>query len=52
MTRALVALLALGVLAGCGRYGPPRPPGPPDQVTFPRPYPAPDPVRPANAPPR
>lgn len=40
--RPIVALLALGLLAACGRVGPPRPPGPPDQVTYPRPYPAPD----------
>jgi hypothetical protein len=40
-------LLVLGalalLLAGCGRMGdvrPPGPPGPPDQVTYPRTYPA------------
>jgi len=38
--RLIAALLALGLLAACGRVGPPRPPGPADQVTFPRPYPA------------
>ncbi len=36
-------LLALGALlllvAACGRVGDVRPPGPPDQVTFPRTYP-------------
>lgn len=36
-------LLALGALvllvAACGRVGDVRPPGPPDQVTFPRAYP-------------
>ena len=36
-------LAALGVLlllvAACGRVGDIRPPGPPDQVTFPRSYP-------------
>jgi predicted small lipoprotein YifL len=38
-TRALLALLALATLAGCGRAGPPRVPGPKEQVTFPRSYP-------------
>ena len=37
-------LAALGVLllllAACGRVGDIRPPGPPEQVTFPRTYPA------------
>jgi hypothetical protein len=37
-------LLALGalalLLAGCGRMGDVRPPGPPEQVTYPRTYPA------------
>jgi hypothetical protein len=36
-------LLALGALAlllvACGRVGDVRPPGPPDQVTYPRVYP-------------
>ncbi|MBY0335703.1 MAG: hypothetical protein K2X11_03775 [Acetobacteraceae bacterium] len=40
--RLSCAVLALGLLAACGRIGPPRPPGPPDQVTWPRVYPAPD----------
>ncbi len=44
-----IAMLALGLLAACGRVGPPRPPGPADQVTFPRPYPALDRVAPAPA---
>jgi predicted small lipoprotein YifL len=40
--RALgLALLAAVALAGCGRVGPPRPPGPADQITYPRAYPAP-----------
>ncbi|MFC7475932.1 hypothetical protein ACFQS7_16290 [Dankookia sp. GCM10030260] len=39
MTRPLLALLALAVLAGCGRAGPPRVPGPKEAVTFPRSYP-------------
>jgi predicted small lipoprotein YifL len=38
--RAAVALLvALGLLVGCGKKGPPDPPGPPDQVTYPKTYP-------------
>jgi uncharacterized membrane protein len=36
---ALVAPLAV-LLAGCGRLGPPRPPGPAEAITFPRAYPA------------
>jgi hypothetical protein len=40
MTRLLsLAALAL-LLAACGRVGDIRPPGPPDQVTFPRVYPS------------
>ena len=51
MTRrraALALLLAatLPLLAGCGRAGPPRPPGPREAVTYPRVYPAPEPLRP------
>jgi predicted small lipoprotein YifL len=38
--RAAVALLvALAVMAGCGKKGPPDPPGPQDQVTYPKIYP-------------
>jgi hypothetical protein len=40
MMRLTAALLALGLLVACGKVGAPRPPGPPDQVTFPRVYPA------------
>ncbi|MCU0889472.1 MAG: hypothetical protein MUC64_15945 [Rubritepida sp.] len=44
MRRALLALLVVALaaplLAACGRVGPPRPPGPQDQITFPRTYPA------------
>jgi predicted small lipoprotein YifL len=36
---ALACALLLG-LAACGRKGGPLPPGPPDQVTYPRTYPA------------
>ncbi len=38
--RLLCCLLALGLLAACGRVGPPRQPGPQDQITFPRTYPS------------
>jgi len=27
-------------VAACGKRGPPQPPGPPDQLTYPRTYPA------------
>ncbi|MDJ0386675.1 hypothetical protein QMO56_00995 [Roseomonas sp. E05] len=41
MTRGVAVLLVLAlVLAACGRAGPVRPPGPPDQVTYPRTYPS------------
>ncbi len=40
MRTALLLLLIAGVLAGCGKKGAPSPPGPPDQVTYPRSYPA------------
>jgi hypothetical protein len=37
----LVGLAALVLLlAACGRVGDIRPPGPPEQVTFPRTYPS------------
>lgn len=44
MTRAALALLAasLPMLVGCGRAGPPRPPGPREAITYPRVYPAPE----------
>ena len=35
-----VALLALALLAGCGKRGSPAAPGPADQITYPRLYPA------------
>jgi predicted small lipoprotein YifL len=41
MRAALVLAVVLGVimLAACGKKGPPSPPGPPDQITYPRRYP-------------
>jgi predicted small lipoprotein YifL len=40
-TQAMLALLLLAAtLVACGRAGPIRPPGPPDQVTYPRTYPS------------
>ncbi|MBC4015223.1 hypothetical protein H7965_07770 [Siccirubricoccus deserti] len=44
MMRLTTVMLAVLMLAGCGRVGPPRPPGPPEAVTFPRAYPAPPPM--------
>lgn len=35
----LAAFLVLATVAGCGRRGAPSPPGPPDQITWPRVYP-------------
>jgi predicted small lipoprotein YifL len=35
-----LALLLVFTIAACGRKGPPSPPGPADQVTYPRGYPA------------
>ena len=37
--RALLMLAMLLALAACGRKGWPQPPGPPDQVSFPKTYP-------------
>ena len=48
--RSVSAILALTLLVACGRMGPPRPPGPLDQITFPRQYPAPDRIPAAVAP--
>ena len=40
MKAGLIVLTLLGVaLAGCGKKGPPEPPGPADQVTYPKTYP-------------
>jgi hypothetical protein len=35
----LATLLGIGLLAACGKKGPPSPPGPPEQITYPRAYP-------------
>ena len=38
--RLMAALLALGLLAGCGKKGAPTAPGPASEVTYPRVYPS------------
>ncbi len=39
--RAVLALaIALGLLAACGKKGPPDPPGPPSKIIYPRVYPS------------
>ncbi len=41
--RPILALLLLATALGltaCGKRGDPSPPGPTDQITYPRPYPA------------
>lgn len=41
MTRSVLGVLALAlVLAACGKVGPVKPPGPADQITYPRLYPS------------
>jgi predicted small lipoprotein YifL len=39
MRSVLLLLIGLGVLAACGKKGPPEPPGPPNKVIYPRVYP-------------
>jgi len=41
LTTTVLCLLVLSMLAlgGCGKKGPTSPPGPPDQITWPRTYP-------------
>ena len=39
MRAVLFALVLAVLLAGCGKRGPPSPPGPPDQVIYPKQYP-------------
>ena len=38
--RVLLAMLLVLAIASCGKRGPPVAPGPADQVTYPRSYPA------------
>ena len=41
MTRLFCALAAVALLAAaCGKVGPVRPPGPAEDITFPRSYPS------------
>jgi len=40
MRAAVVVLILALLLAGCGRKGWPQAPGPADQITYPRTYPA------------
>lgn len=39
MKAAVALALVLGLLVACGKKGPPSPPGPPNQITYPRSYP-------------
>jgi predicted small lipoprotein YifL len=45
----VLVVVPLAALAGCGRVGPPRQPGPREAIVFPRTYPQPDPPRPGDA---
>lgn len=38
--RIIAAVLALGMLAGCGKKGAPAQPGPANEITFPHTYPS------------
>ena len=38
--RILLAAMVLLALAGCGRKGSPSPPGPPNDINYPKGYPA------------
>ena len=38
--RMMAAVLMILALAACGKRGPPVQPGPPDQIIYPRTYPA------------
>lgn len=41
MKASVLGALALVLLLGaCGKIGPIKPPGPADQITYPRPYPS------------
>ncbi|MEA2745192.1 MAG: hypothetical protein QOG25_3563 [Acetobacteraceae bacterium] len=39
MRTVLALAVALGLLAACGKKGPPSPPGPPDKIIYPKTYP-------------
>ena len=39
MKTFLALAVALGLLAACGKKGPPDPPGPPDKIIYPKTYP-------------
>ncbi len=53
MRPALLALALVLPLAACGKKGPPSPPGPPDQILYPKigyPKPEPFPIAPLPVP--